>query len=72
MNGARLQSGLARQLVAVIAAALAACAPLPDMQRGQQALAAGDLLAAESDLRPLAERGYLLAQVRLAKAYLRQ
>ena len=72
MNGARLQSGLARQLVAVIAAALAACAPLPDMQRGQQALASGDLLAAESDLRPLAERGYLLAQVRLAKAYREQ
>lgn len=69
MNAARLQSRLATRAIAVVTVALAACAPLPDMQRGQQALAAGDLVAAESDLRPLAERGYLLAQVRLARAY---
>lgn len=54
---------------------LAACAAatagdgLPDLDRGIAALEAGDFEAAERDLRPLAERGYLEAQVRMARLY---
>lgn len=44
---------------------------LPDLARGQRAAAAGQLLAAENDLRPLAERGYLEAQLALARVYAR-
>lgn len=42
---------------------------LPDLARGQQAAAAGRLEDAERDLQPLAERGYVDAQIALAKLY---
>ncbi|HET8883782.1 MAG TPA: SEL1-like repeat protein [Solimonas sp.] len=42
---------------------------LPDLERGRQAAAAGRLDDAEADLRPLAERGYVEAQIALASLY---
>lgn len=42
---------------------------LPDLARGKQAAAAGRLDDAEADLQPLAERGYVEAQIALAKLY---
>ena len=44
-------------------------ASLPDLKRGQAAAAAGDIAGAERDLVPLAERGYLQAQVALGGLY---
>lgn len=44
---------------------------LPDLRRGQLAASEGRLDAAEADLRPLAERGYLDAQIALARLYAR-
>lgn len=52
-----------------LALALGACGSLPDIDRGEQAMERGDWAEAERNLRPLAERGYLMAQVRLARAY---
>jgi alginate biosynthesis protein AlgK len=59
------------------ALALAGCAAmaattagaLPDLARGRAAAERGDVAAAEADLVPLAERGYLEAQTRLARLY---
>lgn len=48
---------------------LAGCGSLPDLDRGRQALKAGDDIAAEGDLRPLAEMGYREAQAKLAKIH---
>lgn len=45
---------------------------LPDLARGRAALQRGDLAAAEADLQPLAEQGYLEAQVGLARLYVAQ
>ena len=45
---------------------------LPDLARGKAALERGDLAAAELDLKPLAESGYLEAQVALARTYASQ
>lgn len=45
---------------------------LPDLARGRAALERGDLAAAEADLQPLAEQGYLEAQVGLARIYAAQ
>lgn len=45
---------------------------LPDLARGRAALDRGDLVAAEADLQPLAERGFLEAQVALARVYAAQ
>lgn len=45
---------------------------LPDLARGRAALQRGDLAAAEADLRPLAEQGYVEAQVGLARMYAAQ
>lgn len=42
---------------------------LPDLARGKQAAKAGRLEDAEADLKPLAERGYIEAQIALAKLY---
>lgn len=56
-------------LVAGCAALLAACSGLPDLDRGKAALKAGDLVAAEKDLRPLAERGYADARMQMAKLH---
>lgn len=44
-------------------------AQLPDLERGKQALANGDFGAAQRDLVPLAAKGYLEAQLRLASGY---
>lgn len=44
---------------------------LPDLARGRQAAADGRLNDAEADLKPLAERGYVEAQIALAKLYAR-
>ncbi|WP_028079365.1 tetratricopeptide repeat protein [Solimonas soli] len=44
---------------------------LPDLARGRQAAADGRLDAAEADLKPLAERGYVEAQIALGKLYAR-
>lgn len=55
-------------LLATCAAATAGDG-LPDLDRGIAALEAGDFEAAERDLRPLAERGYLEAQIRMARLY---
>ena len=62
---------------ALPALALAGCAALaatsawalPDLARGRAAADRGDVAAAEADLVPLAERGYLEAQTRLARLY---
>ncbi|MCC2658192.1 MAG: hypothetical protein K0Q76_3300 [Panacagrimonas sp.] len=53
-------------------ASSAATWALPDLARGKAALERGDLAAAESDLKPLAEQGYLEAQVALARTYAAQ
>lgn len=45
---------------------------LPDLARGRAALERGDLAAAEADLQPLAEQGYLEAQIGLARIYAAQ
>lgn len=45
---------------------------LPDLARGIKALEAGDITAAEADLVPLAEKGYLDAQLALARHYATQ
>lgn len=45
---------------------------LPDLARGRAALERGDLAAAELDLKPLAEQGYLEAQIALARTYAAQ
>lgn len=50
----------------------AAALALPDLARGRAALQRGDLAAAEKDLAPLAEQGYLEAQVGLARVYAAQ
>ncbi|MGH8447158.1 MAG: tetratricopeptide repeat protein [Solimonas sp.] len=44
---------------------------LPDLARGRQATATGRLDDAEADLKPLAERGYVEAQIALGKLYAR-
>lgn len=56
-------------LTASLAAGLVACGSMPDLKRGRAALEAGDDVAAESDLRPLAERGYRDARLKLARIY---
>lgn len=57
-------------VVVLLGAMLASPAlALPDLARGRAALERGDLAAAETDLKPLAERGYLDAQVLLARVY---
>jgi alginate biosynthesis protein AlgK len=50
-------------------ALLGACAGLPDVGRGRAALARGDREAAERNFKPLAEEGFLDAQVQLAKVH---
>jgi alginate biosynthesis protein AlgK len=45
---------------------------LPDLARGRDALQRGDLAAAEADLVPLAEKGYVDAMVGLARLYAEQ
>lgn len=47
---------------------LAGCA-LPDLQRGEEALKAGDPQQAERDFKPLAELGYSDARLQLARVY---
>src|SRR3546814_19310589 len=42
---------------------------LPDLARGKQSAAAGRLDDAEADLKPLAEQGYVEAQIALARLY---
>ncbi|NKF22423.1 tetratricopeptide repeat protein [Solimonas marina] len=42
---------------------------LPDIDRGQEAAREGRLQDAETDLKPLAQRGYVEAQISLAKLY---
>src|SRR3546814_19802285 len=42
---------------------------LPDLARGKQSAAAGRLDDAEADLKPLAEQGYVEAQIALARIY---
>lgn len=66
--------------VALMALVMGACAllvapatfALPDLARGKAALERGDLVAAEKDLKPLAEQGYLEAQIALARTYAAQ
>lgn len=58
-------------LLAVLLLAPAAWA-LPDLARGKAALERGDLAAAEADLKPLAESGYVEAQIALARTYAAQ
>lgn len=48
---------------------LAGARGVPDLARGREAAAAGRLEDAERDLKPLAERGYTLAQATLARLY---
>lgn len=51
---------------------LTGCAgSLPDIDLGKQAKAGGDLSAAEANFRPLAERGYVEAQIGLADVLIR-
>ncbi len=66
-----MKSGVRALLLLAGCAALASQAAwaLPDLARGKAALARGDLPLAEADLVPLAERGYLEAQVGLARLY---
>lgn len=66
---ARIHRILLSSLLLAICAASAAGDGLPDLDRGIKALEAGDLKAAERDLRPLAERNYLEAQIRMARLY---
>ena len=73
MNAAR---GLAACALAVtlgaVSLATLALPPepdLPDLRRGQKAAEAGDVAGAERDLVPLAQMGYLRAQVALAGLY---
>jgi alginate biosynthesis protein AlgK len=62
--------GLAACALAVSLAGFAAVEPdLPDLRRGQQAAAAGNIVEAERDLVPLAQMGYLDAQKALAGLY---
>lgn len=61
----------ARPAPAAPAAVAPAKALLPDLGRGQLAAREGRLDAAEADLRPLAERGYLDAQIALGRLYAR-
>lgn len=51
------------------AAAAKTARGLPDLARGRAAAAEGRLADAEHDLKPLAERGYPLAQTTLARLY---
>jgi alginate biosynthesis protein AlgK len=57
--------------VSLAAGALPAEPDLPDLRRGQQAAAAGDVAGAERDLVPLAQMGYLDAQKALGAMYAR-
>ena len=59
-------------LLVAMALAPSAAWALPDLARGKAALDRGDLAAAEQDLKPLAEDGYLEAQVALARTYAAQ
>lgn len=59
----------ARACAVALSLWLAACAGLPDLERGRRELQDGDFAAAEMDLRPLAEQGYLEAQIKLAGLY---
>lgn len=59
-------------LMALMLIAPSAAWALPDLARGKAALERGDLAAAEQDLKPLAEDGYLDAQVALARTYAAQ
>lgn len=61
-----LLAGLFGALAAVQALAL------PDLARGRAAVERGDLAAAEADLVPLAEKGYVEAMVGLARLYAEQ
>lgn len=53
----------------LVALLLAGCGSMPDLERGRAALKSGDDIAAEGDLRPLAEMGYVEAQLRLARIH---
>lgn len=68
MNAAR---GLAACALAVSIAAVALPPEprLPDLRRGQQAAADGRVADAERDLVPLAQMGYVAAQISLASLY---
>ncbi|MEE1949304.1 alginate biosynthesis protein AlgK [Pseudomonas alcaligenes] len=56
------RSGLALAL----AAALGGCTQLPDLQLAKRAQTGGDLATAEANFRPLAEQGFVEAQIGLA------
>lgn len=58
--------------LALLASASSDAWALPDLARGKAALDRGDLAAAEVDLKPLAEQGYLEAQIALARTYASQ
>ena len=62
------RSGLALAL----AAALGGCTQLPDLQLAKHTQTGGDLATAEANFRPLAEQGFVEAQIGLADVLVQQ
>lgn len=58
-------------LGAISLSLLSGCTALPDLQLARQAKARGDLATAEQNFRPLAEQGYVEAQIGLADLLVR-
>ncbi len=56
-------------LLAVLSLSATAAWSLPDLARGKAALERGDLIVAEENLLPLAERGFVEAQIYLGRMY---
>lgn len=71
LTGAGLAAAAAPAVPPPAASTAVPSRALPDLRRGQLAASEGRLGDAEADLRPLAERGYLDAQIALGRLYAR-